>query len=136
MNVGDPSASTLTYTHNFGSFVISPAGCPIIYSISIKDKNGATVPNPAVMGSFNDLIPDTSVDVIVGPSAVANYVNNSPYILTISATPEQNLASIKTDSIQIILLNTPVNCASVTVSTTQVSDKNYQIPSLQGVYPL
>ncbi len=87
LNVGDPSATPPSYTHTFGAFTVSPAGCPIVYSIAIKDKNNAAVTILTNLASFTKLSPDTSVDVKVGPSTDPNFVTNSPYILTISATP-------------------------------------------------
>jgi hypothetical protein len=89
---------TLSYKLNYGTFTITPAGCPIIYSFAITDKNGLPVSSP-LFASLTDLIPDTSIDVIVGPSNDASLTSNSPYILTVSAKPEQNTADVMTDTI-------------------------------------
>ncbi len=88
------------------------------------------------MASIINLSTDSYIDVKVGPSTDATLVSNSPYILTLKATPQQNLFSIHTDTIKIIVLNTPVSCASVTVSTIQGSVKNYQVPDAQAVSSL
>jgi hypothetical protein len=60
--------------------------------------------------------------VIVGPSNDASLTTNSPYILTVTAKPEQNIANVMTDTIKIIIFNTPVDCASITVATSLVPD--------------
>ena len=79
--MGDPLASTISYTHTFGIFTVTPSGCPMKYSFAIKDKFNAAV-SPS-FASLSSLVPDTYVNVIVGPSTDATLPANSPYILSL-----------------------------------------------------
>jgi hypothetical protein len=82
---------SISYPHSYGVFTINIAGCPIKYSIAIKDTNGIAV-SPLFASTLNK-VPDSSVDVIVGPSDDTTLAANSPYILTVTAEPLHNPAS-------------------------------------------
>ena len=82
---------SISYLHSYGAFTISIAGCPIKYTIAIKDTNGFAV-SPLFASTLNK-VPDSSVDVIVGPSDDTTLAANSPYILTLTAEPVNNPAS-------------------------------------------
>ena len=128
LNVGDPLASSISYTHSYGVFAISTAGCPIKYSIAIQDTTSKAV--SPLFASTLSKVPDSSVDVIVGPSKDTTLAANSPYILTLTAEPVHNPASTKLDTLNIKVINTPISCSGLTVASSQESNKFYQIPNL------
>ena len=104
----------ISYTLNFGPFIVTPTGCAIDFShVVINNGNSdETSTFPSVITKFAD-----SVNVIVGPSTDTNLVTKSPYILTVTAFPTLNKLAIKTDTLKIVIINTPVDCATVTVTS-------------------
>jgi hypothetical protein len=113
--VGGLPNPPISYTLNFGPFIVTPTGCAIDFShVVINNGNSdETSTFPSVITKFAD-----SVKVIVGPSTDTNLVNKSPFILTVTAFPKLNNVAIKTDTLKIVVINTPVDCATVTVTST------------------
>ena len=81
-------------------------------------------------------MPDTTANVLIGPSSDPILVTNSPYTVTLRGEVKHNPSAFNTDTIKIYIINTPIDCTLATVSTPVAHNEPYQIPDPSETHSL